>query len=115
MKRLSLSLSICLLLVVTVTAICYATLTPEVDVQTGMVTNGPIVVNQPFVWVNRVQSTCSVSDAGQQFFSPDPVSVPAASGGNTGTATVTATAVGTFNYVSPCSEVAMPVRVTGGH
>lgn len=83
-----------------------AAATPEVDLQTGIVTNGPVKVNQQFVWVNRVGTSCPVNDgAGQQWFSPNPVTVPAASGGNSGTATVTATAAGTFTYTSPCSEV----------
>ncbi len=83
-----------------------AAATPEVDLQTGIVTNGPVTVNQPFVWVNRVGTNCPVTEGdSQQWFSPDPVTVPAASGGNTGTVTVTATQAGTFTFVSPCSEM----------
>jgi hypothetical protein len=105
MKKLVLSLGLAALLLFSNVRSVRANATPEVDVQTGMVTNGPLYVNQPFVWVNRIGTSCSVSDAnGQQWFSPDPVTVPAASGGNTGTVTVTATAAGTFYYTSPCLE-----------
>lgn len=88
---------------------------PQIDVQTGMITNGPLIVNQQFQWVNRAQTTCSVTDNGQ-WFGPDPISVPAASGGNTGTATATATTAGTFTWSSPCLEVDSPrAPIQGGH
>jgi len=115
MKKL-LGIGISLMLALLVVRVGHANSTPEVDLQTGIVTNGPIVVNQSFVWVNRVATTCSVTGGTQQWFSSDPVSVPAASDGNTGTATVTATAVGTFTYSSPCLEVGSPrVPVQGSH
>jgi len=106
MRKLVLSLCLSVLLLSSVRTL-RAAATPEVDLQTGMVTNGPVRVNQPFMWVNRVGVSCPVSSGSgePQLFSPDPVTVPAASGGNTGTVTATATAVGTFTYVSPCSEV----------
>ena len=95
-----------LLSAVLAAGICYAQSTPEIDVQTGLVTNGPIYVNQQFKWVNRSSIVCSVSTSPTaQWFSPDPVSVPAASGGNTGEATGTATAAGTWSYSSPCLEL----------
>lgn len=115
MTKLLLSVS---LLFLTVIGVSYANAsTPEVDVQTGLVTNGPLVVNQQFVWVNRSSVACSVSTgSGQQWFSPDPLTVSAASGGNTGTATATATTAGNFTYTSPCLEVGQPsVGIHGGH
>ena len=83
-----------------------AVATPEVHLQTGMVTNGPVRVNQPFVWVNTLGVSCSViAETGeQQWFNPDPVTVPAAANGESGTAAVTAIRAGTFNYVSTCSQ-----------
>jgi hypothetical protein len=83
------------------------TQTPEVDISTGLVTFGPLVVNQPFVFVNSTNTACAVStpsDPNDQWFSPTPISVPAASGGNTGTYTVTATVVGIWTYLSSCLQ-----------
>jgi len=105
MRKIALSLCLSILLFSSVRTL-RAAATPEVDLQTGMVTNGPLMVNQPFVWVNTVGVSCSVTadSGGQQWFSSDPVTVPAAANGNTGTATVTATQAGTFSYASPCSQ-----------
>jgi len=107
MRRLVIGLSLSVLFLVGA-AMLQANATPEVDVHTGMVTNGPVRVNQPFVWVNRVGVRCTATGGSQQWFSPDVVTIPAASGGNTGTVTVNATAVGTFNYQSPCLEANVP-------
>jgi hypothetical protein len=90
--------------------------TPEVDVSTGLVTFGPLVVNQPFVFVNRTSAACAVStpsNPNEQWFSPTPISVPAASGGNTGTYTVTATLAGTWGYASSCLQNDNPHIVVG--
>jgi hypothetical protein len=103
--------SLCLpfLVMLLAAGVCYAGSLPEIDVQTGLITNGPIYVNQQFAWVKSSQGTCSVTTGSNpQWFSPDPVTVPAASGGNTGTVVVTATAVGTFTWASPCSLVQSP-------
>jgi hypothetical protein len=107
MKKFASLLCLSVLLLVN-GSILRAAATPEVDLQTGIVTNGPLRVNQPFVWVNRVGTSCTVNNGAgqQQWFSPDPVTVPAASNGNTGTLTVTATGIGTFTFTSPCSEIA---------
>lgn len=91
--------------------------TPEVDVSTGLVTFGPLVVNQPFVFVNRTNAACAVStpsNPNEQWFSPTPVSVPAASGGNTGTYTVTATLAGTWGFASNCLQGDQHVVVSSG-
>jgi hypothetical protein len=90
------------------TGICYAGPgLPEVDVSTGLVTNGPLEVNQSFVFVNRTNTACAVStpsDPNDQWFTPTPISVPAASNGNTGTYTVTAAIAGTWTYLSSCLQ-----------
>lgn len=96
-------------------AVCAASQTPEVDVSTGLVTFGPITVNQPFVFVNRTSAACAVTaPTDHQWFDPTPISVPVASGGNTGTYTVTATLAGTWTYLSSCLQGVNVHIVVGG-
>jgi len=56
-----------------------ATLTPQVNISTGVVTNGPIYINGPFQWVSASPNdVCTVSTPAapnQQWFSPSPVTV----------------------------------------
>ncbi len=97
---------------------CFAqSATPELDVQTSLVTNGHLVVNQAFTWVNRSPQACTItlSDPAQPWFSPTPVTVPGAANGIAGTFTVTSTLVGTVSYNSPCLLVAAPRVGIGSH
>jgi hypothetical protein len=64
------------------------TTTPKVNISTGVVTNGPIYVNQQFQFVSAsTTETCTViAPPSQQWFSPSPCPVSP----NPGYATVTA-------------------------
>ena len=84
---------------------------PQIDIATGIVTNGPIIVNTQFQWVNRSATiTCHVS-ATPAWFNPNPCSVNPNS-----SATATATAIGTWSYASGCLEQGSNPRIpVSGH
>jgi len=107
-----------LLAAIPTAGVCFAqSATPELDVQTSLVTSGPLLVNEPFVWVNRSPQACKITLSGptQQWLSPNPVTVPGAANGVAGTLTVTAALVGTFSYNTPCLLVASSRVGVGTH
>lgn len=93
---------------------------PQVDISTGIVTDGPdggVTTNEDFQFVNsNATGTCTVhAPAGQVWFSPNPCPVTSPPG----TATVTAgPTAGTYTYtVTGCNVQNQNPRipVTGGH
>jgi hypothetical protein len=79
----------------------------EVDISKGQVAFGPIYVGEQFAFVNRTSSACAIStpsNPNEQWFSPTPISVPAASDGNSGTYTVTAALEGSWTFASSCLQ-----------
>jgi len=86
--------------------------TPQVNAQTGVVTNGPIYVNQVFDWVSNVACTVS-APVGDLWFSPSPASITIPPGKVQVTATLANEAPGWTYFLngnSPYGNPKIPVK-----